>query len=186
VLPFALSLFLIQGLLWPGGTPWVRLGPLSLKSEGLVFAVTSTGRILAIVSSFLIVALSTRPDMLMTALSQRGVPSTFSYLIVTTLQIVPHFQARANAILDAQRSRALETEGGLRTRLRAMLPVVVPLVLGSILDIEERAIALEARAFARRGPKTSLLVLTDTRGQAVLRTALLALTPLLLAARLLL
>jgi energy-coupling factor transport system permease protein len=184
VLPFAFSLFLIQGLLWPGGTPWLQFGPLSLKLEGLAFAVASTARILLIVSGFMILALSTRPDMLMTALSQRGVPSSLSYLIVTTLQIVPHFQARARAILDAQRSRALETEGGLRRRAQALLPLIVPLVLSSILDIEERAIALEARAFGRRGPKTSLLQLTDTPAQAILRRILLALAPLLLIARL--
>jgi energy-coupling factor transport system permease protein len=186
VLPFAASLFLIQGLLWPGGTPWLRLGPLSLKAEGIAFAVTSTGRILAIVSCFLVLALSTRPDMLMTALSQRGVSPTLSYIIVTTIQIVPYFQAKARAILDAQRSRALETEGGLRSRLRALLPLVVPLVLSGILDVEERAIALEARAFGRRGHKTSLLVLSDSRAQAALRRVILALAPLLVAARLLL
>jgi energy-coupling factor transport system permease protein len=186
VLPFALSLFLIQGLLWPGGSPVARLGPLSLKAEGLAFALASTGRILMIVSSFLLLALSTRPDLLMIALAQRGFPSTLSYIVVTTIQIVPYFQGKARAILDAQRSRGLETEGGLRRRLRALLPLVVPLVLSSILDIEERAIALEARAFGRHGTKTSLQVLSDSRAQSVLRWAILALAPLLLVAGLVL
>jgi energy-coupling factor transport system permease protein len=186
VLPFAVSLFLIQGLLWPGGSPVARLGPLSLKAEGLAFALASTGRILMIVSSFLLLALSTRPDLLMIALAQRGFPSTLSYIVVTTIQIVPYFQGKARAILDAQRSRGLETEGGLRRRVRALLPLIVPLVLSSILDVEERAIALEARAFGRRGTKTSLQELSDSRAQSVLRWAILALAPLLLVAGLVL
>jgi energy-coupling factor transport system permease protein len=105
VLPFALSLFLIQGLLWPGGSPVARLGPLSLKAEGLAFALASTGRILMIVSSFLLLALSTRPDLLMIALAQRGFPSTLSYIVVTTIQIVPYFRVGRNILVpSAQRA----------------------------------------------------------------------------------
>lgn len=58
-------------------------------------------------------------------------------------------------------------------RTRALLPVILPLLLGSIVDIEERAIALEVRAFGRPGPKTSLLVLHDTTWQRVVRWLLL-------------
>lgn len=173
-LPFALSVFLIQGLFWTGGTPIAHLGPLSVKREGLLFAAQSTGRILAVVGSFLLLALTTRPDKLMIALQQRGVPKSLTYIILATGQIVPRFQAKANTILDAQRSRGLETEGGLGRRVRALLPLVVPLVLGSIVDIEERAIALEARAFSRIGPKTSLLVITDSQAQRMGRWLLIA------------
>ena len=35
-LPFAISVFVIQGLFWTGGTPIATLGPLSVKSEGLL------------------------------------------------------------------------------------------------------------------------------------------------------
>jgi energy-coupling factor transport system permease protein len=174
VLPFAVSVFLIQGLFWTNGTPVAHLGPLSLKREGLIFAVRSTGRILAVVGSFLLLSLTVRPDRLMIALQQRGVPSALTYIILTTIQIIPHFQAKANTILDAQRSRGLETEGNLRKRVLALVPLAVPLVLGSIVDIEERAIALEARAFSRRDPKTSLMILSDSRIQRAGRWLLLA------------
>ncbi len=174
VLPFAISVFLIQGLFWTGGTPVVHLGPLSLKREGLLFAAQSTGRILAVVGSFLLLSLTTRPDRLMIALQQHGVPNSLTYIILATIQIAPRFQAKASTILDAQRSRGLETEGGFGRRARALLPLVVPLVLGSIVDVEERAIALEARAFSRTGPKTSLLILSDSHMQRIGRWLLLA------------
>ena len=89
--------------------------------------------------------------------------------MLATIQIAPRFQAKAGTILDAQRVRGLETEGGMGRRIRALLPLVVPLVLGSIIDIEERAMALDARAFSRQGVKTSLLVLHDTITQRVTR-----------------
>ena len=172
VLPFAVSVFLIQGFLWPQGTPVLAIGPLSLKLEGLQFAVTSTGRILMVVSSFLFFALTTRPDSLMTALVGRGFPPTLAYIVVTTIQIVPRFQARAEGILAAQRARGLETEGRLTRRLRALLPLVGPLVLGSLVDVEERAIAIEARAFNRPGPKTSLRTIPEADWEPAVRFVL--------------
>lgn len=168
-LPFAISVFLIQGLFWTNGTPVLELGPLSFKREGLLFAVQSTGRILTVVSSFLLLTLTVRPDTLMIALDQRGAPKAVTYIVLATIQIVPRFRAKANTILDAQRARGLETEGGVGRRVKALLPLVVPLVLSSIIDIEERAMSLEARAFARHGPKTSLLILRDSGRQRLAR-----------------
>jgi energy-coupling factor transport system permease protein len=182
VLPFAVSLFLIQGLLWPHGTPVFGLGPVSFKAEGLAFAAAGLGRIAMLMGSFLLLSYSTSPDMLMLALTERGLPGSIAYIILTTIQIVPRFQARAQQILDAQRSRGLETEGSLIRRGRALLPLVAPLILGSIVDIDERAIALEARAFSRQGKRTSLLVLHDTAVQAAARWLMLlaAVTTILL------
>ncbi|HSM57518.1 MAG TPA: energy-coupling factor transporter transmembrane component T [Candidatus Sulfomarinibacteraceae bacterium] len=173
VLPFAISLFLVQGLFWPGGTPILDLGPLSLKHEGVLFATRTTGRILVIVSSFLILTFTARPDALMQALREKGVPRSITYIVLTTIQIVPRFQAKANTILDAQRSRGLETEGSIWRRFRALLPLVQPLVLGAIIDIEERAIALEVRAFGREGPRTNLQRLEDNQWQVWMRWLLL-------------
>lgn len=176
VLPFALSVFLIQGFLWTNGTPLVGIGPVSLKREGVIFAVGSAGRILMVVSSFILFALTTRPDMLMISLTQRGFPASLAYIVVATIQIVPRFQAKAAAILDAQRSRGLETEGSLLQRAHAVWPLVAPLILGSLVDVEERALALEARAFNHPGPKTSLIVVEEAWWEAGTRWALMAAT----------
>ncbi len=173
VLPFAISVFLIQGIFWHGGTPFIDLGLFSFKREGILFAAASTGRIIVVVSSFLMLSLATRPDRLMIALSQRGLPGSLTYIVLSTLQIVPRFQTRAQTILDAQRSRGLETGGNLLQRSKALLPLVVPLVLGSFIDIEERAIALEARGFSRQGKKTSFVQLEDSRSQRAIRLLVL-------------
>jgi energy-coupling factor transport system permease protein len=77
----------------------------------------------------------------------------------------------------------LETEGGLPRRLRALLPLVAPLILGSLMDLEERAIALEARAFTRRGPKTSLMEIPDSPLERVARWGLLLAVAALIVAR---
>jgi energy-coupling factor transport system permease protein len=126
-----------------------------------------------VVGSFLLLSLTARPDALMISLNQRGLPKALTYIVLATMQIAPRFQAKANTILDAQRARGVETGGSFARRARALLPLVIPLVLGSIIDIEERAIALEARAFSRPGPKTSYLILRDSALQRIARWLLL-------------
>lgn len=169
VLPFAVSVFLVQGFFWPNGTPLLSIGPISLREEGVIFAAASTGRILLVVSCFLLFALATRPDLLMAALTQRGFPGSIAYIVVATVQIVPRFQAKAAAILDAQRSRGLEIEGNLLQRLRALLPLIAPLILGSLVDVEERAMAIEVRAFNHPGPKTSMIVIGEAPWEQIAR-----------------
>ena len=166
--PFALSIFLIQGFFW--------VGALALRKEGVQYALIGIGRILVVMSSFVLFSLSTRPDTLMIALKQVGLPSGIAYIFVTTLQIIPRFQNKAATVMDAQRARGLQTEGNLLARSRALVPLVVPLVLGSLVDVEERAIAIEARAFNSKRKETSLVEIPDSPAQRRARTALLVLT----------
>jgi energy-coupling factor transporter transmembrane protein EcfT len=116
----------------------------------------------------------------MTALTQHGLPASLTYIIVSTLQIIPQMQAKAGTIIDAQRSRGLETEGGLHRRIGALLPLVGPLVFGSLVDVEERAIAIEARGFKASRAKTSLLEIPDSAPQRLLRRGLVAVTILVI------
>jgi energy-coupling factor transport system permease protein len=119
--------------------------------------------------------IATRPDNLMLALIERGLPRQIAYIILTSLQIIPRFQNKAEVILDAQRARGLETEGSLFHRLRILVPLIAPLILSSILELDERAIALEARAFSRQGPRTSMTILKDSKIQMAARWGLMVL-----------
>lgn len=174
--PFALSILLIQGLFWGQGKDLLAFGPIAIKAEGVEYALFSIGRILVVMATFILFTLTTRPDMLMIALKQAGFPASITYIFVTTLQIIPRFQHKAAMVLDAQRSRGLETQGNMLVRSRALVPLVVPLVLGSLVDVEERAIAIEARAFNSKHKETSVIEIPDTPTQKQIRTILLALT----------
>jgi energy-coupling factor transport system permease protein len=185
IAPFLLSLVLIQGFFTRGPTILFSLGSFDYTLEGLQIALLFTARLLTGLGAATLLMMVTRPDALMRALVARGLPNQIAYIMVTTLQILPTFQARAQAILDAQRSRGLETEGGLATRVRALAPLVSPLIISSLMEIEERAIALEARAFSRPGARTSLVTLHDTRLQSALRWLLLAIAAALVVIRLL-
>jgi energy-coupling factor transport system permease protein len=181
--PFFISLVLIQGFFTPGPTVLLHVGPFHYTLEGLLVALLFSARLLVGLGAATLLMMITRPDALMRALVERGLPNQIAYIVVTTLQIVPTFQARASAILDAQRSRGLETEGPLPVRLRAFAPLVGPLILSSLMEIEERAIALEARAFNRPGRRTSLVTLADSRLQALARWLMLLAGLALIVAR---
>jgi energy-coupling factor transporter transmembrane protein EcfT len=182
-LPFIISVVLIQSLFWGKGTPIFEFWIISPKWEGVMFALVSVGRIILVMAGFILFAMSTRPDMLMISLKQVGAPSSLAYIIVTTLQIVPSFQRKAFTILDAQRSRGLETEGNLVVRSRALVPIILPLVLGSLIEVEERAIAIEARGFNSGKEETSVIEIPDTKPQVILRRLFVIMMSLSIIAR---
>jgi energy-coupling factor transport system permease protein len=104
----------------------------------------------------------------------------FTYLLVSPLHLLPAIRTKASTILAAQQARGLDTSGNLWQRSRALVPLVLPLVLGALVDVQERALALEARAFRVHGPKTSLLQLPDSVAQRWGRYGMVGLTAALI------
>lgn len=184
VLPLALFLFVAQSLFAPGTTTLYRLWFLSIERESVIAAFLIASRIANMGAAFLLFLLTTHPSLLMTDLSRRGVPAALNYIVISTLQIIPQMRTKANTILDAQRARGLETEGSFIKRIGALLPLVGPLVFGSLVDVEERAIAIEARGFRVPRQRTSLTVVPDSSAQNLLRIALVVLTILVIGVRL--
>lgn len=174
ILPIAISLFLIQGILFPpaGSRPIAAVGPVTLTYEGLLFAYLISARLLVLSATVLLVLRTTHPADLVYALTERGLPRSIGYILLVSLQIVPDMTARATAILEAQRSRGLETQRGF-FKARAIVPLVGPLVVGALVDVEERAMALESRAYTAPGPKTSLRQLIDSPAQGAARLLML-------------
>ena len=80
---------------------------------------------------------------------------------------------RASVIQAAQRARGLDTEGSLRARLRGVLPLVGPVILSSLTEVEERSLALEVRAFGKPGRRALLWRMPDSTIQLVVRAVLL-------------
>jgi energy-coupling factor transport system permease protein len=175
LLPFVISLTLIQGFFTPGETVLLHLGRFNFTLEGMLSGLTAAARILLALGGALLLMLSTRPDKLMLALTQRGLPGSLAYIVLTAIQIFPRFQDRARIIQEAQQARGMQVKVGFIDRLRLLFPLVGPLLLSSIMDVEERAMALEARAFSRPGKKTSLIHLVDSLAQRALRVVVLLL-----------
>lgn len=184
LVPVAGFLFVMQAFFLPGGESEVwRYWFLSLKTENLWQALQNATRIMVMVSTFILLILTTHPSELMGDLTRRGLPATIAYVITATLQILPQMQAKAATIIDAQRSRGLQTEGSFVRRVSALMPLIGPLVFGSLVEVEERAIAIEARAFMASTPRTSLRELPDTMTDKSIRWLLVGLVLVALVGR---
>src|SRR6185436_8887675 len=185
ILPAASFLFFMQAFFQPvGGTVIFKIWFLDITKESLLFAFRNAMRIAVMVSSFTLFLLTTHPSELMSDLTRRGLPGQFAYVIISTLQILPQMQAKAQTIISAQRSRGLDTESSYLKRAGALFPLVGPLVFGSLVEVEERAIAIEARGFTSTHVKTSLYDIPDTNKDRITRWTLVTLVAAALALRL--
>ena len=175
ILPASGILFLMQVFFLPGEQEIFRIWIFSITRESLTSAVTNATRIFLMVSSFTLFLLTTHPSEMMSDLTRRGLPGQFAYVIISTLQIIPQMQAKAQTIIAAQRSRGLDTESSFAKRVGALVPLVGPLVFGSLVEVEERAIAIEARGFTSTRKKTSLHEIPDSGLDKALRWGLILL-----------
>jgi energy-coupling factor transport system permease protein len=173
-LPIALSAFLLNLFFFPGGREvLLRIGPVVATAEGLGFALEILVRIMAISGAITLFYLTTRPGDLVVDLERRGVSPRIAFVANASVQTVPAMVERAAQITAAQRARGLDTEGSLLRRARGVVPIVAPVILGSIAEVEERTLALEARSFSRPGRRTLLWAPADRPAEALLRWALL-------------
>ena len=171
-LPIAISVVLVSVFTRAGTTVLFQLGPFDATLEGVDFAGQTLVRLSAISLSIGLFVLTTEPRAFVLDLERRGVPPRFAFVAVATIEAVPTLVERAATIGESQRARGLDTEGSVRARLRGLLPIVGPVIITSLTDVEERTLALESRAFSRPGRRHLLWAMPDTGAERVVRWAL--------------
>ena len=183
-LPIALSALIVNVFFFPGGeTVLLRIGPITATAEGLAFALEILARIMAISGAVTLFYLTTRPSDLVVDLERRGISPRVAFVANASVQTVPGMVERAAQITAAQRARGLDTEGSAWRRIRGIVPIVGPVILGAIAEVEERTMALEARGFGRPGRRTLLRAPADSGAQALARWSMVAGLVALSAAR---
>ena len=157
-----MSILVVNGFFFPGATDvLVSVGPFSLTREGLTFGLISGGRIVVVFLAAIAFLFTTLADDLLESLIARGASHRISFVVLSAVQMVPRMQERAGSILDAQQARGLVISGSFGRRLRALVPLIGPVVLGSLVDVRERTFALEARGFGARPGRTAYRVVPD-------------------------
>jgi energy-coupling factor transport system permease protein len=125
--------------------------------QGLLRALVYALRFLAIISSTSIFFVTTSPDELEQIMKWMRVPRDVVFAFVTAVRFIPVVMLDAFQIMDAQKSRGLELEkGNLFTRVRNMIPILIPLVVNSVIRSGELAEAMESRAYGATTRPTSL------------------------------
>jgi energy-coupling factor transport system permease protein len=183
-LPLAISVLIVNVLFFPGGeTVLLRVGPVTATAEGLRYSAEVIVRLLAIAGGVVLFYLTTEPGDLTLDLERRGVSPRVAFVVNASTQTVPAMAERAATIIAAQRARGLDTEGSLVARARGLVPLAGPVIIGAIGEVEERTLALEARAFGRPGRRTLLWEPPDSGPQRLARWGMVALVPVLAVVR---
>ena len=182
-LPIAISVVLVSVFTRAGTTVLFTIGPFDATAEGVDFAAQTLVRLFAISLSIGLFVMTTDPRAFVFDLERRGVSPRVAFVAVATIEAVPALVERAGVIGESQRARGLDTEGSIRARIRGVLPLVGPVIIGALTDVEERSLALESRAFSRPGKRHLLWAMADTAWERGLRWALLALLMAIAVAR---
>jgi len=174
-LPIGVSALLVNLFFYPGGQQVLfQVGPITATTEGLALALQTLARILAISGAITLFYLTTRPADLVLDLERRGVSARVGFVANASVQAVPSMLDRATTIVAAQRARGLDTQAGIWRRVRGLVPIVGPVIMGAIAQVEERTMALEARGFTRPGPRTLLWTPGDSSRQRLARWLVVA------------
>ncbi len=177
MLPLILFMVPIHGTLYPENhTVLISFPWFNVYQEGLLFAFNTLLQLLIILIASLIFVFTTHPADLISTISQTAGSPTLGYLIGSPLLLLPAMRERIVAIQSAQRSRGLDTQGSFLKRCYGLLPLLIPLVLGSLIEIEQRSVALELRGFKSKQAKTFVRTVPDSIVQKRVRQLMLALT----------
>lgn len=181
MVPLSLFMLPIHGLLNPGNhTPLFTWQSITLYREGILFAGTTILQIQCVLAASLLFVFTTHPADLLAALKKAGWSSSIAYLLSCPLLLLPTLRSRIETIQSAQKARGLNVQGNPLNRIRSLVPLVAPLILGAFDEIEQRAIALEVRGFHHKGIKTSLKSVPDSQTQRSMRWLIMGTTLLII------
>lgn len=177
-IPLLLILLPVQALFYPDNqTPMYVLDgvpvvdQLTIWREGVMFALLILSRLAAVIVAMMLFVTTTLPRKLTDALMQKGMSNKFAYVFIAALQFIPQMQRRSGKILDAQQARGLDTGANVLRRGKAIVELLSPLLISTLISTQTRALALESRGFTQSGERTYIYDIPDTTLDRALRWA---------------
>jgi energy-coupling factor transport system permease protein len=153
LLIFALFLVLLQIFFITDGNIIFSLIPskglLNITDIGLKTNLIMVTRMLAMVSTIpIFITVTSITDIVVVMVEKLKVPVKYTFMFTTAVRFIPLFISQMDQILQAQKSRGIETETKNPVKkLKLILPIAVPLLLSSIRKSEMMAISMETRGF---------------------------------------
>lgn len=181
--------FLVNALFSNGETVLVRYGVLCISVEGLQQAVHITLRIIFLIVGTSLLTLTTTPVMLCHGLESLLSPlrvirfpvQELAMMVTVALRFLPILQDEAIQIRRAQAARGADFDSGnLINRIKAYMPVLIPLFASAFRHAGNLATAMESRCYRSDIRRTHLNVLRLGRNDAVACVVCCALLALIL------
>ena len=161
-----LNIFLTPGtILWQ----WKAF---KITEEGLRTAFVMAVRLILLILGASVMTLTTTPNKLTSAmetmfrpLKKIGVPvHEIAMMMSIALRFIPILLEETDKIMKAQMARGADFEsGGLIKRVKAMVPLLVPLFISAFRRANDLAMAMEARCYHGGDGRTQMKPLIYTR-----------------------
>jgi energy-coupling factor transport system permease protein len=162
MMPLLLLLFLSSSVLWTlftrGERILYRWGGLQISAEGLVHGISMGLRLDTLVMAGLLFLSTTSIEEFTWSLSRLGVPFPIAFALSTAFRLVPTFLGTGATVVEAQKSRGLDLEGGhVIARVRKHIPLLIPIFVSAMRSADLLAMALESKGFGAHRRRTFYL-----------------------------
>lgn len=163
-----LNLFFVTGT----GDPLVQLGPVTIYAEGVSYAVLMATRVIALIAGTSLLTYTTSPIVLTDAIENLLRPLAkfnlpvheLAMMMTIALRFIPTLIDETDKIMNAQKARgAMLDSGKLMERVKALIPVLIPLFVSAFRRADELAMAMECRCYRGGAGRTRLHVLQMTK-----------------------
>ncbi len=138
------------------GTPIFSFWIFTVTEEGILFAITMAIRIAALIAGTSLLTYTTTPirltdgiERLLSPLARIGFPAhELAMMMSIALRFIPTLLDETDKIMSAQKARGADMEsGGLMQRVKAMVPILIPLFVSAFRRADELAMAMECRCY---------------------------------------
>ena len=156
-----------------GETVLVSFWGISITLEGIVRAVFMMVRILMLITGTFLLTYTTSPialtdglESLLSPLKKLRLPvHELSMMMCIALRFIPTLIEETDKIMSAQKARGADFESGsLMQRVRALVPILVPLFISAFRRADELATAMECRCYQGGEGRTKMKLLRYHRG----------------------
>lgn len=146
----------IINLFYGEGEPLFSIWKFSVTADGIFNAIFTAARIIILVISGSLLTYTTTPTDLTDAMERLLKPLKYVHVDVhvlamtmtIALRFIPTLIEETEKITDAQKSRGADIgTGGLMKRIKALLPILIPLFISSFRRASELAYAMECRCY---------------------------------------
>ena len=184
-----LNLFFVSG----EGDPLVHFWFLSIYAEGVRYAVLMAVRVMALIAGTSLLTYTTSPIVLTDAIEQLLKPlgklhfpvHELAMMMSIALRFIPTLIEETDKIMNAQKARGAQLDPGKMTdRVKALVPVLIPLFISAFRRADELAMAMECRCYRGGTGRTRLKVLRCEKQDYIDLAVCIACFAVILASRL--
>ena len=184
-----LNLFFVSG----EGEPLVHIWFLTIYAEGVRYAVLMAVRVMALIAGTSLLTYTTSPIVLTDAIERLLKPlgklhfpvHELAMMMSIALRFIPTLIEETDKIMNAQKARGARLDTGKMTdRVKALVPVLIPLFISAFRRADELAMAMECRCYRGGDGRTRLKVLRCEKQDYIDLAVCIACFAVILASRL--